>query len=90
MVKRDIKIANKLGLHARASAKWVEVASRFESTNLVAERKGYRANAKSIMGIMCLAASHGSTLTLYADGPEEEEAIAALEELALGRFGEEE
>jgi phosphocarrier protein len=81
-------IINKLGLHARAATKLVNRATAFQSDiNLV---RGQRSvNAKSIMGVLTLAASMGTELVILADGPDEEEAVAALLELVNDRFGEE-
>ena len=87
MLKREIQVINKLGLHARASAKLTQLASSFTSAVWIA-RNGRRVNAKSIMGVMMLAAGIGSTVELETDGPDEEEAINALEKLFLQRFGE--
>jgi Phosphotransferase System HPr (HPr) Family len=87
MLKRDIKVVNKLGLHARASAKLTQLASSFKSAVWLS-RNGRRVNAKSIMGVMMLAAGIGSTLELETDGADEQEAIDALEKLFAERFGE--
>ena len=87
MQKRSIKVVNKLGLHARASAKLTQLASSFKSAVWIA-RNGRRVNAKSIMGVMMLAAGLGSTVELETDGPDEGEALDALEKLFLDRFGE--
>jgi len=87
MQKRSIKVVNKLGLHARASAKLTQLASSFKSAVWIA-RNGRRVNAKSIMGVMMLAAGLGSTVELETDGPDEAEALDALEKLYLDRFGE--
>ena len=87
MQKRSIKVVNKLGLHARASAKLTQLASSFKSAVFIA-RNGRRVNAKSIMGVMMLAAGLGSTVELETDGPDENEALDALEKLFLDRFGE--
>ena len=89
MIKREIKVVNKLGLHARASAKLTQMASSFKSEVWIA-RNGRRVNAKSIMGVMMLAAGLGSTVELEASGPDEEAATAALEKLFADRFGESE
>ena len=87
MVRKEITIINKLGLHARAAAKFVELASRFASEiNLV--RDGRRVNGKSIMGVMMLAASRGTTLMLEAEGEDEQDAVDRLEGLVGERFGE--
>ena len=87
MLRRTITISNKLGLHARASAKLTQAASRFQSGVWIA-RDGRRVNAKSIMGVMMLAAGLGSALELEAEGPDECEAIDALEKLFADKFGE--
>ena len=87
VIKRSIRISNKLGLHARASAKLTQLASRFQS-GIWIERNGRRVNAKSIMGVMMLAAGLGSTVELETDGPDEEAAIGAIEALFNDKFGE--
>jgi phosphocarrier protein len=87
MIKRPITITNKLGLHARASAKLTQLASKFQSAVFIA-KNGRRVNAKSIMGVMMLAAAKGSTVELEADGPDEEAAAAAIEALFGDKFGE--
>jgi phosphocarrier protein HPr len=86
-MKQDILIINKLGLHARASTKLTQTASQFKS-DIWIERNGRRVNAKSIMGVMMLAASKGSTVTLEANGGDEVEAMDALVALINNRFGE--
>ena len=86
-MKQDILIINKLGLHARASTKLTQTASQFNS-DIWIERNGRRVNAKSIMGVMMLAASKGSTVSLEATGVDESTAIEALVELINNRFGE--
>ena len=87
MQKKQLKVVNKLGLHARASAKLTQVASSFKSQLWLA-REARRVNAKSIMGVMMLAAGLGSTLELEADGSDEAEAIDAIEKLFADKFGE--
>jgi phosphocarrier protein len=87
MIKRTITISNKLGLHARASAKLTQAASQFKSAVWIA-RNGRRVNAKSIMGVMMLAAGLGSTVEVEADGPDEESAMSAVEALFADKFGE--
>jgi phosphocarrier protein len=89
MIKGDYTISNSLGLHARPSAQLTQVASRFASEIHVA-KGARRVNAKSIMGVMMLAAGRGSVLTIDADGPDEAEALAALGALIESRFGEHE
>ena len=87
MLEKDITIVNKLGLHARAAAKFVTLASQFESTIEVA-RGAQKVNGKSIMGVMMLAASKGTTLSISAEGPDEEQALAQIEALIQDRFQE--
>jgi len=84
---QKIIIINKLGLHARASAKLVSLASEF-SAEITLKRNGQSVNAKSIMGIMMLAAAKGTELELCAEGNDEKKAIEALTELVSNRFGE--
>ncbi|MCA0402266.1 MAG: HPr family phosphocarrier protein [Proteobacteria bacterium] len=87
MITTSITIINKLGLHARASAKFVALAARFQSSlDLIKDNQ--TVNGKSIMGVMMLAASQGSQLTLKIDGPDETEMEKALIELINNRFGE--
>lgn len=89
MQRRPMIIINKLGLHARAAAKLVHTASGFESRiDLLC--KGQTADAKSIMGIMMLAASQGTDLEIVADGPDEVDAVESLATLFQERFGEDE
>jgi phosphocarrier protein len=85
--KKTVIIVNKLGLHARAAAKFVQTASRYESLVEV-EHKGRMVNGKSIMGVMMLAASLGAELVIHAQGADSEEALTALIELVQARFGE--
>ena len=87
MIQREIKVVNKLGLHARASAKLTQLASSFKS-EVWLSRNGRRVNAKSIMGVMMLAAGIGSTVALETNGPDEQEAADALEKLFADKFGE--
>lgn len=87
MIRQPVTIINKLGLHARAAAKLVETASRYDSrVELV--RDGRAVDAKSIMPVMMLAASQGTEVELVADGPDEQQAIADLEALINDYFGE--
>ena len=88
MLERDITISNRLGLHARASAKLVQALHPFQATTLIAYR-GKEVNAKSIMGVMMLAAGLGAQVRLRADGPDEEAAMAALVDLFERKFDEE-
>ena len=87
MIKREIKIVNKLGLHARASAKLTQEASRYAS-GVWLTRNNRRVNAKSIMGVMMLAAGLGTTVELETDGADEAEAMEAIAKLFADRFGE--
>ena len=89
MQTRTVTIINKLGLHARAAAKFVTLASSFESSIQLA-RNGQQVNGKSIMGVMMLAASRGTELELVADGSDETTALERLSELVNERFGEDE
>jgi phosphocarrier protein HPr len=87
MLKQDIQIINKLGLHARASTKLTQTASQFESEIWI-EKSGRKVNAKSIMGVMMLAAANGSTVTIEANGADEQAAMDALKNLINDYFGE--
>ena len=87
MIKATVRINNKLGLHARASAKLSKLAGSFRS-DVSLTRNGRRVNAKSIMGVMMLAAGKGAKITLETDGPDEDEAMTALTQLIADRFGE--
>jgi phosphocarrier protein len=88
MVSRDFTISNKLGLHARPSAQLTQMAARFTS-DVHISRNGRRVNAKSIMGVMMLAAGQGSTVTVEAEGEDAEQALAAIGQLIEDGFGEE-
>ena len=88
MIKQEVEIINKLGLHARASSKLTQTASQFKSDVWI-EKNDRKVNAKSIMGVMMLAAAKGSTVTLETDGEDELEAIDALAGLISSGFGEE-
>jgi len=87
MLQREAEIINKLGLHARASAKLTQVAGRFQA-HVWVSRNGRRVNAKSIMGVMMLAAAMGSKVTVETDGPDEEQAMDAVTGLIAARFDE--
>ena len=89
MIKQNVTIINKLGLHARAASRLVNCASQFESEVFIG-RNGNRVNAKSIMGVMMLAASKGVELELEVDGGDEQACHQALVELIGNRFGEDE
>lgn len=87
MIKKDIEIINKLGLHARASTKLTQTASQFGSEIWI-ERNGRKVNAKSIMGVMMLAAAQGATVSIEANGADEAVAMTAMETLINDYFGE--
>ena len=87
MPSREIAIVNKLGLHARASAKLTQVATAFKS-DIWLSRSGRRVNAKSIMGVMMLAAGKGSSVLVEAEGADAEQALAAIAQLIGDKFGE--
>jgi len=89
MRQLEVEIVNKLGLHARASAKLTQLAARYQS-EVWLSRNGRRVNAKSIMGVMMLAAARGTTVTIETSGPDEQEAMTALLELIKDKFGESE
>ncbi len=88
MISRTYTISNKLGLHARPSAQLTQVAAKFQSEVWIA-KDGRRVNAKSIMGVMMLAAGLGSVVTVDADGADEGAALDAVGALIEGKFGEE-
>ncbi len=88
MLKQEFLIINKLGLHARASALFVKTASRFAAEIRLA-KEGVEVNGKSIMGIMMLAASKGTTVSLSAEGSDESDALQAIGDLITNGFGEE-
>lgn len=87
MISREITIINKLGLHARAAAKLVSLASTFDA-DIRVEKDGKTVNGKSIMGVMMLAASQNSNIKITAEGNDEQSAIDKLEQLVADRFGE--
>jgi len=87
MVSRTVTVVNQLGMHARAAAKFVHLATRFESQVRVA-RDARVMDGKSIMGILLLAAARGSTITITADGADERAAVEALIALVASGFGE--
>ncbi|MBI4192605.1 MAG: HPr family phosphocarrier protein [Betaproteobacteria bacterium] len=87
MLQREVEIINKLGLHARAAAKLTQLAGRYKS-GIWLTRNGKRVNAKSIMGVMMLAAAKGAAVSIETDGPDEEAAMTALTELFADYFGE--
>jgi len=87
VLQQEVEIINKLGLHARASVKLTQTAAKFTS-EIWLSRNGRRVNAKSIMGVMMLAAARGSVVLLEAQGADEANALRELAELVAGRFGE--
>lgn len=87
MISQQITIINKLGLHARAASKLVNQANQFES-EIYIDRDGNRVNAKSIMGVMMLAASKGTEILLEAEGEDESACLNAIVELINNRFDE--
>ena len=87
MQQREVEIVNKLGLHARASAKLTQMAGAFTAEVWIS-REGRKVNAKSIMGVMMLAAAKGSVVAIETDGPDEAQAMAALVGLINDKFGE--
>lgn len=89
MQSKEMTIINKLGLHARAAAKLINVTSRF-SSDIQLCKDGRSVDGKSIMAVMMLAASKGTVLTVSADGDDAQEALADIESLILNRFDEEE
>lgn len=87
MIEKQLTIINKLGLHARASAKFVSTANRFQS-QLTVKKGNQTVNGKSIMGVMMLAANQGSEIILTFDGPDEEKMAEAMTSLVTNKFGE--
>jgi phosphocarrier protein HPr len=87
MIRKEVTIINRLGLHARAAAKFVTLATTFESDVQLARAERV-VNGKSIMGVMMLAAAKGVRLELIIDGKDEEQALDKLEDLIFNRFGE--
>jgi phosphocarrier protein len=87
MPEREVKIVNKLGIHARPAAEIVKTSARFKSTITII-RDDLEVNAKSIMGVMMLAAEQGATIKLRAEGPDADAALDALAALIAGKFGE--
>jgi len=89
MPQREVEIQNRLGLHARASAKLTQLAAKYQS-DVALSRNNRKVNAKSIMGVMMLAAGKGSRITIDAEGADAGEALAAVTRLIADRFGEQE
>ncbi|HVT57393.1 MAG TPA: HPr family phosphocarrier protein [Thermoanaerobaculia bacterium] len=88
MIEREVEIVNRLGLHARAAAKLVHTAGSFKSRVTLA-KDGEEVDAKSILGVLLLAASQGSRVKIRSDGQDEEDAIGAVTNLIANRFDEE-
>jgi phosphocarrier protein HPr len=88
-VSRELRIVNRKGLHARATAKFVQCVERFESA-ITVSRAGETVNGTSIMGILTLGAAIGTTISVAATGPDAEQAMDAIETLVASRFGEDE
>jgi len=88
MIEKEVRILNKLGLHARPAAQLVQRASKFES-EIKLKREHLEVNAKSIMGVMMLAAEMGSIIIITADGPDEKKAVEAIVQVFQSKFGEE-
>jgi phosphocarrier protein HPr len=87
MLRKEFIIINKLGLHARAASSLVKIANSFDADVYIGKEE-LRVNGKSIMGVLLLAASQGSTIQVETSGPDEEQALAALGELISDGFGE--
>jgi phosphocarrier protein len=87
MLQREVEIINRLGPHARASARLTQVAGQF-TADVWISRNGRRVNAKSIMGVMMLAAAKGARVVIETDGPDEAAAMRAIESLIAARFDE--
>lgn len=87
MISREVTVVNQLGLHARAAARFVHLATRYRS-HIKVGRASKVMDGKSIMGILLLAAARGTTITISADGPDERDAVEALAQLVASGFGE--
>jgi phosphocarrier protein len=87
MTSRTVTVVNQLGMHARAAAKFVHLATTFQS-RVVVSRQGREMDGKSIMGLLLLAAAHGTVVTIAADGTDEQAAVDALTDLVASGFGE--
>jgi phosphocarrier protein HPr len=87
VIERDLAIRNRLGLHARAAAKFVQTASRFQS-EIKIRKNGEEVDGKSILGLLLLAASQGTQITIAVDGEDEAAAFAAVEDLIARSFDE--
>ena len=89
MIERTMEISNRLGLHARAAAKLVHLTSQF-SSQVKLQKDGEEVDAKSILGVLLLAAAQGSIIVVHCDGEDENEAMQAISDLVANRFDEEE
>jgi len=89
VIRREVEIINKLGMHARAAAKLVQTTGKFQS-NVTLEKDGQSVDGKSILGILLLAAQKGSCLLVQVEGEDEEEAMTAIIDLVADKFGEDE
>ncbi len=87
MFSKDITVTNQVGLYARPATFFIQKANEFKSTMMI-EKEERKVNAKSLLGVLSLGITKGSTITLSADGPDEEEAVNALCELIASNFGE--
>jgi len=87
MTSRTVTVVNQLGMHARAAAKFVHLATQFQS-RVVVSRQGREMDGKSIMGLLLLAAARGTMVTIMADGTDEDRAVDALTDLVASGFGE--
>lgn len=87
MYVKDVLVQNQVGLHARPATFFIQKANEFKSSIWV-EKEERRVNAKSLLGVLSLGITKGTTITLLADGSDEKEAVAALSELVSGNFGE--
>ena len=87
MTSKAVTVVNQLGMHARAAAKFVQLAARFES-RIAVSREAREMDGKSIMGLLLLAAAQGTVVTISADGPDEQTAVDALVDLVVSGFGE--
>jgi phosphocarrier protein HPr len=88
VIENEVQIANRLGLHARAAARFVHLANRFQS-RIIVVKDGTRVDGKSILGLLTLAAAKGTKLRVSADGEDERDAVEKLSDLVRSRFGEE-
>lgn len=87
MIEKDVQIVNRLGLHARPAAQFVKISAKYKSDVFII-KDGYEINAKSIMGVMMLAAENGSTITIRCNGPDEDDCVSELVKLVNDKFYE--